>query len=283
MEKDKNPNHKEEVAFKATEGKEFLSYVKSLETQDVNEDFLSLKNSLLYFKNKGKIDDVGTLSDEPLFLNFVYELEKSDVLENGLDFCIICDVSESIYPWRIYQKKSIYYALKDIENYIFSAEGLTPEHLAKIRIALVKYSDKDKGVEIQDFIEYKDLGDICAKIDSIDVKSNSLKKRNVFEALKSVSELKWNDDSRRLILHYCGDPQYGSKYTVNPKKMPEDYDPLPDGDNDIVEDDLFDSLSNLNFTKYNLVKFNDRCERMIKELTSKFDIDANKPSVDELK
>jgi hypothetical protein len=282
---DKNPNHKEEIPNKFKDVESTRAFAQDLVIQDPKEDFLSLKSQLLYYKNKDNLDKIPKISPESKFLMLGEEISQEDLLETGLDFCILADTSDSMYPFRIFFKKSLYFCLMDIENFMLTCPDVSAEHFQKIRFAFVQYSDRDtdKSVfESVDFVDYKSLGDICKKIDEIEIKQFSAKKRAVFDGMKAMSELSWNEDARKVIVHYCGDPQYGTKYTFNPKNMPSDYDPIPEGVKDIDESDLLDSIANLSAT-YNFIKFNDRVNIFQNVLKGAFAIDINLPKVDELK
>lgn len=279
---DKNPNH----TFEKLPNESKTAKVANLElkTQDPNEDFLALKNQLIYFQNKGNLENIPqNLEEESKFLMINTDIDPSEAQANGLDLCILADTSESMYPFRVFLKKSIYFTLMDLENFFYRIEGITADDFSKLRISFVKYSDRgsDKTVEATDFIEYKNLGDICTKIDEIEIKSFSIKKRAVFDGLKSLTELNWNPDSVKMILHFCGDPQYGDLYTFNPKKMPENYDPFPEGVDDIDSEELLDKLSDLN-ANYTFVKFNERVDKYSAEIKKKVQMSINKVLVDEL-
>ena len=278
MEK-QNPNHKEEEPFKAHEGEECQAFNRDLETQDPNEDFLKLKSSLMFFKNQGQVEKIE--EQEPMFICLKNEYEASDFLENGLDLVVLADASESIYPWRIYQKKSIYFTLMDIENLFFSAEDITAEHFNKIRLSFISYSDHDKPIDKLDFVEYSKLGEFCDKIDSLPTpKSEEIKKRNVFGAYQALNDLSWSEGSIKIVIHYCPDPQYGVKYTTNPKGMPSDYDPFPEGIPSQNEEEILENISNLlEIGKFNLIKFNNRCEKFSKILQDKFSTDLTTPKI----
>lgn len=279
MKKD-NPNHKEEVPFKAGEKSDFQVFNKELQTQNPNEDFMLLKEKLIYYKTKGNIEKLEENLD-PLFINLKLEYEHDNFLEKGLDLCIISDVSESIYPWRIFYKKAIYLMLMDVENLFFSAENITTEHLNKIRLSLITYSDYKKSVSKLDFVTYSNLGEFIDNLDKIDLPiKEEIKKRNVFEAYKTANELSWNEESIRIIVHFCPDPQYGLKYTSAPKELPNDYDPYPEGIEDQDDEEILDNLSNiLQEGKFNMVKFNKRCEKFGKLIQEKLSGDINSPKV----
>jgi len=197
----------------------------------------------------------------------------------------LADVSESMYPWRIFLKKAIYFALMDIESFVYTnTDPGSSANFSKVRIALVKYHDRktdSKPVEFIDFVEYKNLDLICKGIDQISIEKKSVKKRAVFDGLKAVKGLSWTEGAMKVIVHFAADPQYGTKYTTNPKKMTDDYDAFPDGVDDIDEDDLFEGIKELSAT-FNLVKLGDRMDKYSSVIKTKFDIDANKPEVDEL-
>lgn len=291
---DKNPNHKKEDPNKQSESKETRAVNRELEIQDVNEDFMSLKNKLLYYINKENLNEFSVVTKpESRFLMLDSDFSKEDVIEQGLDLCIIVDGSESMYPYRIYQKKSLYFSLMDLEDFVFSSTDLKPEDLNKIRIAYVQYDNRDndeddediknsKNLKVVDFVEYKQLGDICKEIDKLDIKKHSIKKRNVMDGLKAAGELNWNEDSAKVILHYCADSQYGKKFTSNPKGMPEDYDPFPEGIKLDLET-IYQKLADLNCV-YNLIKFNDRILALVEDLNKNdINVNSNSPKLIELK
>lgn len=276
MEK-KNPNHKQEEPFKAKEGEETFAYNKDLAKQDANEDFLNLKKNLVFF-NKNVRDP------ETRFVGLSSEVTPEDVKEKGLDFVILADVSGSSYPFRIYLKKSMYFSLFDIEDLVYQIPDITPEDFDKIRFAFISYSDKEEGVKVLDFVPYNKIADLCDKIDEIEIKEETIKARNVFEGLEKLNELSWNEDSIRVLLHYCSDPAYGSKYHVNPKGLPSDYDAYPNGIEGQNEEEILENCSNLNLLIYNFVKFNNRCESFSKAISPSFGkFDQNQPKVDPLK
>lgn len=279
---DKNPNHTHEMIIGESQTAKVASL--DLKTQDPKEDFLALKNQLIYFQNKGNLESIPqNLEEESKFLMINTDIDQEEAQANGLDLCILADVSESMYPFRVFLKKSIYFTLMDVENFFYRIEGITPEDFSKVRIAFVKYTDRgsDKVVETTDFIEYKNIGDICTKIDEIEIKAFSMRKRAVFDGLKSLTELNWNSDSVKMVLHFCADPQYGDVYTFNPKKMPENYDPFPEGVDDIDSEELLDKLSELN-ANFTFVKFHDRVDKYAAELKKKVQMTVNKILVDEL-
>lgn len=283
---DKNPNHKEEDPFKMKEFKETRAHNVKLAEQDINEDFLSLKSELLYFKNKDNLDSIPqNIEPTSEFLMLHEEFAADDVVETGLDLCFLVDRSESLHPYRIFLKKSMYFALKDMETFIFSSTSVSPETFDKIRVAFVSYGDRDTDnvVETFDFVDYKSLGDICKKIDEIDIKEPSIKKRAVFDGMDAMTKLKWDEAATKIIIHYCGDPQYGSVYTYSPKGMPDNYDPYPEGVKDIKESDLVDSINELN-PFYNFVKFNDRVNKFQEVLRSNLGVfHVNAANVKEVK
>lgn len=282
---EKNPNHKEEKKVKKDlESEEVNVDHSQLIKQDINENFLNLKNDLIFYKDKSKMDEIrSNLEEELQFVKIKDEISPDDVKAMGLDFCILADVSESMHPYRIYLKKSMYFALKDIENFVYRSLE-SPNEFPNIRIAIVKYSDRDSvdkpgKVDILDFVEYSSLDKVCKKIDEIEIKANSLKKRAVFDGIKAMGGLSWNSDSIKVILHYCGDPQYGVQYTTNPKKMPEDYDPFPNGILDLKEDEVLEPVSNLGATYNFLAMNNDRLTKFYSLVTSKLTLDVNAPKV----
>ena len=59
---DKNPNHKKEDPNKQSESKETRAVNRELEIQDVNEDFMSLKNKLLYYINKENLNEFSVVT-----------------------------------------------------------------------------------------------------------------------------------------------------------------------------------------------------------------------------
>lgn len=284
----KNPNHIPES--KPSEDNEAKSCVvdnSALMTQDLNENFLNLKNQLIFFQDKSKLDEIrANLSEDTNFLKISDEVQPEDVKSNGLDFVIVADVSESMFPFRVFLKKSMYFALKDIENFAYRSLESSDE-FPNIRLAFVKYTDRTSvdepcKCEVLDFVEYNSLEEICKQIDSIDIKNHSVKKRAVFDGLKAVSELSWNDDSIKMIAHYCADPQYGEKYTTNPKGMPDGYDPFPKGCSDVAEEDILEPISNLGST-YNFIKLGERLVKFEATVKNTIDMDTTAPNVIALK
>jgi len=288
MENKENKNRKiEQKHNKAEEAKHSLAYSKKLNEQDINENFLNLKKELIFYQEKDKIDEIrANLNEETEFLKISDEIEPSMVKENGLDFAIIADVSESMYPYRVYLKKSMYMAIKDIESFIYRALENAEDDLPKVRLAIVKYTDRTSAseqskVDVLDFIDYTSLDKLMEKIDEIEIKQFSQKKRAVFDGMKSLSELSWGEETIKIVLHYAADPEYGIQYTTNPKKMGDDYDPFPNGLSDIKKEDILEPLSNLSST-YNFVSFNDKLLKFTTAVQEDLTLDVNSPEVVEL-
>jgi hypothetical protein len=282
---EKNPNHTIELKdSKIGESQSTKIDNAELFIQDINENFLQLKKELIFFQDKSKIDEiVKNLDEGTRFLMLSEELDQEEILSTGIDFCIVADVSESMYPWRIFQKKSMYMALMDIESFFYKIPSVKPEDFSKVRFAVVKYSDRDqeKSTEVLDFVEYSSLEQICKSVDEIDIKKASIKKRAVFDGLKALGELAWREDSKKIILHYAADPQYGAKYTTNANKMSNDYDPFPEGCTDIDETEILSKVSDLN-SVYNLVPLGERLVKFTQLIKTSFTMDVCKPKVEEL-
>lgn len=286
---DNNPNHKIETKHKKeTTSEHCLVDNTKLAEQDLNENFLNLKNELIFFQDKSKLEEIrANLDEDTNFMKISDEIQPEDVKERGLDFAILVDSSESMYPYRIFLKKALYFALKDVENFCYRALESADDEFPKVRLAFVKYSDRkskdsepSSNVEVLDFVEYSSLDEICRRIDSIEINKASVKKRNVFDGLKALSELKWNEDTVKFVLHLAADPQYGIKYTTNPNKMPEDYDPFPDGVN-VSEDDVCEPIEALGST-YNFVALTERLLKFQATIQSKLTMDIIAPKVKEL-
>jgi len=288
---EKNPNHKEEKKDKKElESEHTLIDNSKLNIQDPNENFLDIKNELIFFQEKSKKAELRkNIEEEIRFLKLAEEVSPEEVKASGIDFCIIADVSESMYPYRIYLKKSMYYAIKDVENLVYrslASEDGEESEFPKFRIALVKYSDREQAdtpgkVEVSQFVDYTSLDEICKKIDEIDIKACSIKKRSVFDGLKAAGNLIWEADSLKVILHYCADPQYGDKYTTNKNKMPENYDQFPSGITDMKVDDVLEPLQSLG-VKYNFVGLTGRVLAYQSDISSKLDMDISNPIIAEL-
>lgn len=284
---EKNPNHKEEKKDKKEmESEHTLIDNSKLNTQDINDNFLDIKNELIFFQDKSKKAEIRkNLEEEIRFLKLAEEVQPEDVKSNGIDFCIIADVSESMYPYRVFLKKSMYYAIKDVENLVYRSldEG---DEFPKFRLAFVKYTDRESAdkpgdVDVLDFVDYTSLDEVCKKIDEIEIKSASVKKRAVFDGLKAAGDLKWESDTLKVVLHYCADPQYGDKYTTNKKKMTDDYDPFPSGVTDLKDDDVLDPLKSLGAT-YNFIGLSGRVLAFQSDISSKLDMDISNPIINEL-
>ena len=283
MDKSKNPNHKEESKTPIVPMSECIKVNNSdLEFQDVNENFLELKNSLIYFQDKSKVEEIQKTLDEVelKYLKIDEEVSKNDVLEQGLDLVFLADVSESMHPWRIYQKKSMYLVLKDLEYFLYSIPDVSAESFSKVRIAFVTYSDRDAGVQTTEFVDYKSIGDICKKIDEIKITNHSEKKRAALDGLKSLTDLGWKEDAVKIVVHHMSEPPYGKKYTTNIKSCSEDYDPIPE-DEEFDAEEIFSSVNDLGAI-YNLIKFGDKLEKFQKEFSSTVQFDACKPKVDKI-
>ena len=282
---EKNPNHKIETKNnKASESQSAKVDNSNLIEQKIDEDFLSLKNELIYFQDKSKVEEiVQNLDEGTKFLMLGDELDKEEVLQRGIDLCLVADVSESMHPWRIFLKKSMYFVLMDIESYFYTIPGVKPEDFSNVRISIVKYSDRDtdKVCDVTDFVEYKSLGDICKKIDEIEIKGNSSKKRAVFDGLNAASNLKWKEESQKIIVHWAADPQYGLKYTTEPKKCKEDYDPYPEGVKDIDDKELLGKINDLS-PIFNFIKLGGRMEKYSTEVSKILKMDVCKPKVNEI-
>jgi len=288
--KNENPNHISETLPEQKEKNESKFCVvdnSKLINQDLNENFLNLKKELIFFKDKSDYDEIkSNLKDETEFLKIRDEIEADDIKEKGLDFVILADVSESMYPYRIYLKKSMYLALKDIENFVYTSIEDADE-FPNIRIAFVKYTDRENSsepgkIDVLDFVEYSSLEEVCKWIDEIDITKSSIKKRNVFDGYKAVSDLSWNEDSIKLIVHYAADPQYGIQYTTNPKKLPDDYDPFPDGVEDLTKEDVLPPLEEKGCI-FNFISFGNRLLRYHQDISPDLTMDLTSPFVVELK
>ncbi len=274
-----NANHKTEIKNneKLKESQLVIIDNSRLINQDLNENFLDLKKNLIFFQDKSNLDNIKSLLDEDTaFVKVKEEFDPRDIVSQGIDFCILADCSESMYPFRIFLKKSMYYALKDIESLVYRGmeEG---DNFPKVRIAFVGYTDREScdtpgKLEILDFVEYSKLEEVIRKIDSIDITKSSQKKRNVFDGLKALSELSWEGNSVKLICHYVADPQYGKKYTSDPLKMPKDYDPFPDGCSDLDEDEILKSVSAIGAT-FNLIALNTRLVKYQTVVGNEIDLD----------
>lgn len=287
MEKEINPNHKiEQKLNKASESEHTLVDNSKLNEQDVNENFINLKNELIFYQDKSKKDEIrANLDDTIHFLTIKTEVEPDELIARGLDFAIIADVSESMYPYRIFLKKSMYYAIKDIENFVYKNIG-NAEEFPKVRFAFVKYTDRVEEkepckVDVLDFIEYSSsLEEFCKKIDEIDIKAASTKKRAVLDGINALKGLSWSEDSVKIILHYAADPEYGTQYTANISKMGDNYDPFPSGVG-LKLDDVLEPIEGLG-SLYNLIYFNERLVRFISTMESKLTLDKAKPQVTEV-
>ena len=284
---EKNPNHIKEDKNKAYDESEFNVIDNSkLKIQDPKENFLALKNELIFYQDKSNLADLKTkIDEEEQILKLNEEISFDDVKEQGIDFCMLVDCSESMYPYRIYCKKALYYCIKDLENFIYRnlEEG---DQIPKLRISIVKYSDRKDAstpgdVEVLDFVDYSSVEKICSMIDSIDIKSHSIKKRSVFDGLKKVSELKW-ESGIKIINHIAADPQYGDCYTTDLKSVKPDYDPFPKGVEDINTKELLESINSIEGLKYNLLYLNDRFTRFNAEISKTLVLENSKPSVIEL-
>lgn len=283
-----NANHKTEIKNneKLKQSEHVIIDNSRLINQDLNENFLDLKKNLIFFQDKSNLDNIKSLLDEDTaFVKVKEEFDPRDIVSQGIDFCILADCSESMYPFRIFLKKSMYYALKDIESLVYRGmeEG---DNFPKVRIAFVGYTDRDScdspgKLEILDFVEYSKLEEVIRKIDSIDITKSSQKKRNVFDGLKALSELSWEGNSVKLICHYIADPQYGKKYTSDPLKMPKDYDPFPDGCSDLDEDEILKSVSAIGAT-FNLIALNTRLVKYQILVGSEIDLDYSLLEVNKL-
>lgn len=262
--KNENPNHTAESKPQANlsnEAQQTIVDNSELINQDINENFLNLKNDLIFFKDKSKLNEIkADLSEDTKYLKIKEEFTPEDLKEKGLDFCIVADVSESMFPYRIFLKKSMYFSLKDIENFCYKSID-SPDEFPNVRIAFVKYTDRTSAdtpskVEVLDFVQYTSLEEVCKKIDEIEIKNYSVKKRAVFDGLKAVCDLKWNEDSIKIISHYAADPEYGVKYTTSPKTMPDNYDPFPGGCTDLDVSEILGFINGLDVT-FNLVKLDE--------------------------
>lgn len=291
--KNENPNHKiehcpndESDNNKLFENEFCVVDNSRLTNQDLNENFLNLRKELIFYKDKSNYDEIkSNLQNQTEFLKIKDEIEPDDIKSKGLDFVILADVSESMYPYRIYLKKSMYFALKDIENFVYrSIEDA--EEFPNIRLAFVKYTDRESSsepgkVEVLDFVEYNSLEEICKCIDEIDIKQFSMKKRSVFDGYKAVSDLNWNEDSIKIIIHYAADPQYGLQYTTSPKKMGDDYDPFPDGVEDLTKEDVLSPMEEKGIM-FNFVSLGPRLLRYQQDISADLTMDLIAPKVVEL-
>lgn len=280
-----NPNHKKETKDKKElEAEHSLAYSKKLNEQDSNENFLNLKKDLIFFQDKEKIDEIrANLSEVTRFLKISDELQPEDVKSNGLDFVILADVSESMYPFRIYLKKSMYYAIKDIESFAYRGLESSDDEFPKVRFAIIKYTDRENDsepgkIDVLDFVEYSSLDKIIEKIDEIEIKQSSEKKRAVFDGMKALHDLKWEESSIKMVLHYAADPEYGVQFTTNPKKMGDNYDPFPNGITDLSHEDVLEPIVLLGPT-YNFISLTDRLTKFTKEIQEKLALDLNSPVV----
>lgn len=281
----KNPNHKEETKIKKQkEAKAARVDNSNLEHQDPNENFLELKNQLIFFQDKSKVDDFQKgIEEENRFLMINEEIDKDEVLERGIDLCILADISESIHPWRIFLKKSIYYCLIDLESFIYSIPDVSSDDFSRFRVSLVTYTDRHRKqpIEVTDFKEYKNLGDICKKIDEIEIKELKNAKRAVFDGLDAVTKLTWNKKSQKIIVHYAADAAYGTKYSTNLKSLSDDYDSFPNGCEDLDDEEILNKISELD-PIFNFIKLGDRLEKYQKEVTGIINMDVCKPKVEKI-
>ena len=281
----KNPNHKEEKRVKKEKPCQSIKiYNGDLIVQNPKENFLELKNNLIFFQDKSKVDEFQKdIEDDLRFLKIKEEVDKEEVLKKGVDMCILADVSESMHPWRIFLKKSMYFALMDLESFIFSIPDVKSEDFSRFRVSLVTYTDRkqEKPVKVLDFVEYSSLGEICKMIDDIDIKQFANQKRAVFDGFKAVCDLKWNEDAQKIIVHYAADPAYGNKYSTNIKGQAEGYDPYPEGTDDIDEGDILEKISDLDCI-FNFIKLGEKLEKYQKEISGSINMDICKPKVDKI-
>ena len=283
-----NANHKTEIKNneKLKKSEHVILDNSKLINQDLNENFIDLKKNLIFFQDKSNLENIkSALDEDTAFVKVKEEFDPKDIISQGLDFCILADCSESMYPFRIFLKKSMYYAIKDIESLVYRGmeEG---DNFPRVRIAFVGYTDRDSSdtpgkLEILDFVEYSKLEEVIKLIDNITITKSSQRKRNVFDGLKAVSELTWEGNSVKLICHYAADAQYGKKYTSDPLKMPKDFDPFPDGCTDIDDDEILKGVSSIGAT-FNLIALNTRLVKYQTVVGNEIDLDYSLLEVNKL-
>ena len=254
---------------------------EELKEQNLDENFIELKKQFIFFQDKSNLTEIQENLGEEKFLMISKDMDADQIKDSGIDFFILADVSESIYPYRIFLKKCLYFTLMDLENYVYGVEDINSDYFKKVRIAIIKYTDNNSKnpVAVSEFVEYNKFGDVLNEIDNICIEKESNQKRAVFDGMKAITSLAWNPNSFKIVVHIASEPGYGNAFTM--KTEVTNYDPFPDycDDNDVEE--IIKQIDELK-TKYTLVKLGGRLEKFSKFLKGKMELDISKPVVKEI-